>query len=82
MIEPQGIDTLNKDDWDELLDNINDGLCTPFIGAGACSGVLPLARDISNEWATNYNYPFEDRGDLARVSQFLSIKKSENLSKI
>jgi hypothetical protein len=77
MADIQRIDALDKDDWNEMLDNINDGLCTPFIGAGACSGVLPLARDISNEWATSYNYPFEDKGDLARVSQFLAIRKSE-----
>lgn len=77
MTEIQGIDTLNKDDWDELLNNIDDRLCTPFIGAGACSGVLPLARDISNEWAASYKYPLDDRADLARVSQFLAIEKYE-----
>jgi hypothetical protein len=77
LIEVQDIEPLTKYDWDELMDNISDKNCTPFIGAGACSGVLPLAREISNEWAETFDYPFEDKSDLARVSQFLAIKQSE-----
>jgi SIR2-like domain len=68
---------ITDDEWDELLDNISREKCTPFIGAGACSGILPLAKDISNQWASEYNYPFEDNSDLARVAQFLSIRRSE-----
>jgi hypothetical protein len=78
MAETHSTDTLNEDDWNDLLDNIKDRLCTPFIGAGACFGILPLARDIASQWAADHKYPFEDdKTDLARVAQFLALKKSE-----
>lgn len=64
---------LNKDDWDLLLDRIKDGKCTPFLGAGACHGVLPLGSTIAEEWAQKLNYPLDDCSDLARVAQFLAI---------
>ena len=34
--------TLSEEDWEILLRRIDKGKCTPFLGAGACYGVLPL----------------------------------------
>lgn len=65
---------LDKADWDLLLARIKEGKCTPFIGAGACSGVLPLGSDIAQEWATLESYPLDDCTDLARVAQYLAVK--------
>ena len=45
----------------------------PFIGAGACTGTLPRARDMAKDWAKKYGYPLSDSYDLARVSQFMAI---------
>lgn len=67
-------DTLEQKDWDILLRRIKDGKCTPFLGAGACFGVLPLGSDIAREWAQEYSYPLQDSGDLARVAQFLAVQ--------
>lgn len=75
MAENLTDDNLTESDWETLLQRIYDGECTPFIGAGACKGVLPLAKDIAKEWAITYNYPLDDKEDLTRVAQFLAIEK-------
>ena len=60
-------------EWERLLARIQDGKCTPFLGAGACAGTLPLGGEIAQRWAAEENYPLEDEWDLARVAQFLSV---------
>ncbi len=64
--------TLKEKDWDIILRRIKDGNCTPFIGYGACSGVLSTESDIAREWAKD-KYPLEDPSDLVRVAQFLAV---------
>jgi hypothetical protein len=65
--------TLTDSDWKNLMRRIKDKKCTPFIGAGACAGTLPLGSDVARKWASEYNYPLSDNWDLARVSQFLTV---------
>jgi len=36
--------------WDLLVDRINDGKCTPFLGAGACADVLPVGGAVAQTW--------------------------------
>jgi len=67
------VDSLNDKDWQLLLGRIATGKCTPFLGAGACVGTLPLGSEIAKIWAVNYKYPLQDSNDLLRVSQYLSI---------
>jgi hypothetical protein len=66
--------TLQDRDWDLLIRRIKDGKCTPFLGAGACFGTLPLGGDVAREWALKYSYPLESSSDLARVAQFLAVQ--------
>jgi hypothetical protein len=66
--------TLEERDWRLLLRRIKAGKCTPFLGAGACLGALPLGGDIAQEWAQDHHYPLEDCSDLARVAQFLAVQ--------
>jgi hypothetical protein len=67
-------DTINDKDWNRLIGRIKKGMCTPFLGAGACYGFLPLGSDIAKDWAKLYKYPFQDSNtDLPRVAQFLAI---------
>ena len=69
-------DRFEPSDWERLLPRIREGKCTPFLGAGACDGSLPLAKDIAQEWAQEYVYPLAaDRDDLARVAQFLAVTR-------
>jgi hypothetical protein len=67
--------------WNTLISRINDGKCTPFLGAGACSGTLPLAKEIAEDLAKEFNYPLQDREDLIKVSQYISITIDRNRPK-
>jgi len=69
------MNTLEDRDWDSLLRRIKDGNCTPFLGAGACAGFIPLGSEIAQGWAQEHGYPLSDPWDLARVAQFLAIKR-------
>jgi len=66
---------LEEERWDLLLERIKDGKCTPFLGAGACVGSLPLGSDIAREWAEKHHYPLNDSSDLARVAQYLAVTR-------
>lgn len=66
--------TLREGDWDLLLRRIRKGECTPFLGAGACAGVLPTASEIAGEWASRFEYPLSDSQDLVSVAQFLAVE--------
>ncbi|HET9225619.1 MAG TPA: SIR2 family protein [Thermoanaerobaculia bacterium] len=66
--------TLSEEDWEVLLDAIEHGKCTPFLGSGVCHGVVPLAADIAQKWAGEEHYPLDDHWDLARVAQFIATK--------
>jgi SIR2-like domain len=77
----KNVSMLEDSDWLNILKLIKKGKCTPFIGAGACAGVLPLGREIANKWATTYNYPLKDSDDLPRVAQFVAIEQYDMLPK-
>ncbi|HYK04142.1 MAG TPA: SIR2 family protein [Thermoanaerobaculia bacterium] len=68
-------------DWEGLLLSIKFKQCTPFLGAGACAGLLPLGRDIAQKWADDYDYPFEDRTSLVRVAQYVADHRGPRVPK-
>jgi hypothetical protein len=74
--------------WSILLERIQEKRCTPFLGAGACYGALPLGADLARDLAEADAYPFSDRTDLLRVAQFVAVKydqrraKSQTLSRL
>jgi hypothetical protein len=72
--DPEGWGTDNA--WEQLLQAISNKICTPFLGAGACAGVLPLGANIAERWAKEFEYPFSDCSNLPRVAQFVGIMKS------
>jgi len=71
---------LQEADWNRLLRRIESGKCTPFLGAGACYGALPLGADVAEELAQRYGYPFPDR-DLVRVAQYAAVQSDPNAPK-
>ena len=71
--EPPVNEHITDREWERLLARILDGKCTPFLGAGACVGTLPLGGEVARRWAAEEDYPLEDEWDLARVAQFLSV---------
>jgi SIR2-like domain len=68
---------VNDPDWARLLSRVASGYCTPFLGAGACAGTLPLGGDVARRWAHEEGYPLEDAWDLGKVAQFLSVKSDD-----
>lgn len=73
---------LSDNDWADLVGLIQAGLCTPVIGAGASAGTLPLGGQLARQWAAEHNYPLEDKSNLARVAQFMSIDRYEMFPKV
>lgn len=69
---------LTPQDWEVLLMNIEEGKCTPFLGAGACVPTLPLGSELAEEWAVKFEYPLKDR-DLSKVAQFVAVTHREGL---
>ncbi|HYR08692.1 MAG TPA: SIR2 family protein [Longimicrobium sp.] len=74
-IELEEEDLWSDRDWESLLLAIQLKLCTPFLGAGACAGVLPLGGQVASRWSDEYDYPFDDRASLPRVSQYVAIDR-------
>ncbi len=62
-------------DWDTLLDRLQRGECTPFLGAGACAGFLPLGFEIARDWVQQHKYPFDPSDELPLVAQFFAVER-------
>ncbi len=56
--------------WDSLIRRVNTGECTPVLGPGVVAGLLPTGRDLAHALAAE-GYPFDDKDDLRRVTQFI-----------
>lgn len=69
---------LTPEDWEVLLNSIETGRCTPFLGAGACVPTLPLGSQLANEWAERFRYPLEDR-DLSKIAQYVAVTHRDGL---
>lgn len=66
---------LSDAEWDDLLYRISKGRCTPFLGAGVNHGILPLGPELADKLATEFDYPFRDCDDLAKVAQFVALNR-------
>jgi SIR2-like protein len=69
-------------DWDILLGRIEEGRCTPFIGAGASAGIVPLGGALAAHFADEWDYPISEDEDpkrlnLSRVAQYCAITKDD-----
>lgn len=66
--------SLRDDDWNTILERIDGGNCTPFIGPGArIDG--PDVYDVARLWASEFEYPPDDYLDLPRVGRHVSVKR-------
>lgn len=70
---------MDEADWTRLVRQLRDGHCTPFLGAGACAGTLPVGGDLSEQWADEYAYPFGDRRELPRVMQWAATTMADTV---
>jgi hypothetical protein len=85
---------LDEPTWKRLLTRISEQKCTPVIGSGACTappidansdewGKLgyPRREQIALEFATEYEYPHEDRTDLERVAKYVAAMSDVMVTK-
>jgi hypothetical protein len=67
------LQTMNEADWNRLIGKIKTGQCTPVIGPGAYSEVIPMSRNIAMGWTRTYpGYPFEGF-EIGSVAQFVGV---------
>jgi len=69
--------TLDEETWTALVENVINGECTPFLGAGISSPYVPTGKDLSKLLAKESEYPLDDKANLARVAQYItSLRKN------
>ncbi len=66
------VSPLTDREWDSLLERINNGHCTPFIGPGACAGIYDVYA-IARQWAKDFDYKVNGVLDLPRVCRYISV---------
>jgi hypothetical protein len=71
--------TMTRADWKLLIDQINEGTCTPFLGAGASTPHVELGAAISQKWAQEEGFPLPDPWNLPRVAQFMALNIEASL---
>jgi|SRR5581483_8835800 len=69
-------------EWESLLLSIRAKRCTPFVGAGACAGLLPTATDLVDEWVKSDGYPFTSGRSLDRVAQYVATVRDVQVPKL
>ena len=70
--------SITEHDWTNLIEQIKNNRCTPFIGAGACQPWLPSGSKIAFDWSEEYGYPLDDKRQLDKVAQFVGIINDED----
>jgi hypothetical protein len=64
--------------WRTLVSKIRRGQCTPILGPGIASELLPTPEDLARTLSSG-RYPFADSADLRRVSQFLGTIDNDDM---
>ena len=64
--------------WTTLIRQIQAGRCIPVIGPRVHGSVLPQLSEIAIRWADLHGYPFSNRGEMARVAQYLGTTQGED----
>jgi hypothetical protein len=59
--------------WPFLMENIERGQCSAFLGPHVNTGLLPGPETVAEELAAKYGYPLPDRSSLSRVAQFMAV---------
>jgi hypothetical protein len=68
---------VDDNDWSDLVRQIKKGKCTPFLGAGINAPFLPSGDKLARELAESFKYPFDDAGDLIKVTQYVATVRSD-----
>ena len=68
---------MQEQDWKFLLERIDNGECTPFIGPSVNLDLLTPRSELAKSWASEYGYPLPGKNRFEQVSQYLSVEKYE-----
>ena len=63
------------EDWKDLFFYINDNSTAPFLGAGISRKHFGSGKELAEKIASEFEYPFYDSSNLAKVAQFATIRK-------
>jgi hypothetical protein len=65
------------DPWDSIVDNLNEGDCTPILGPTMNETLFGSRRDLAALWGEMYRYPMSGRDieDLPQVAQYLAVTR-------
>jgi hypothetical protein len=63
-----------EDFWPFLLENVDLGRVTAFLGPRVTRGLLPDRESVAEKLAEKYGYPMPDNGNLVHVAQFMAVK--------
>jgi hypothetical protein len=72
MNDGEQIAGMTSEDWDELIEEIRAGNCTPFLGAGA-SAPLPSGSQLADALAKEFGLLGNTEGNLPRTAQYISL---------
>lgn len=59
--------------WPFLLEKLERGQCSAFLGPRINAGLLPGQETVARELAAKYGYPLPDDQNLTRVAQFMAV---------
>jgi hypothetical protein len=68
--------------WSGLLRMLKQGRCTPIIGPRVRELWSPDPEEIARAWAAEHGYPFSDKHNLTRVSQYMASSAGEDFPRI
>jgi hypothetical protein len=68
------MDSLREEDWTTLIERIEDGDCTPFLGSGISAEKIPAARRMANELQLEAQCTVKEKDDLVQVAQAAALK--------
>ncbi len=63
-----------EDFWPFLLENVDLGRVTAFLGPRVTDGLLPSRESVALKLAEKYGYPLQDNGSLIHVAQYMAVK--------
>jgi hypothetical protein len=64
--------------WASLMRKIQQGRCTPIIGPRVHGRWLPTPREVARRWSEEYEYPFANKEELARVAQYMATSQGDD----
>ena len=67
--------------WEVLLENIDSGHVTAFLGPEVTNGLLSDRSSVSLKLAEKHRYPMADQQNLNQVAQFVAMKDTGVLRK-